>query len=159
MFPRPLKAPSSTWLGDGNVESLIRGAADRAVQELADIVAADGAAEEEYLTPSLLALLSDNIDAVKAALVLAGMDGSSPKIEVERRIVPKSEEEIGADIGVVVSIQVPAHATITYGDLAQIKKSKLLRKPGPGSDSWAIAISQLEELLRCSATVMYWLIA
>ncbi|MGW0804053.1 hypothetical protein [Nonomuraea sp. NPDC002799] len=160
LFPRPLEAPSSTWLGDANVESLIRGAADRAVQEFADIVAADGAAEEEYLTPSLLALLSDNIDAVKAALVLAGVVGSSPKVEVERRIVPKSEEkEIGADIGVVVSIQVPAHATITYGDLVQIKKSKLLRKPGPGSDSWAIAIGQLEELLRCSATAVYWLIA
>ncbi|MFD3940042.1 hypothetical protein ACFWSF_35170 [Streptomyces sp. NPDC058611] len=34
-FPRPLGAPSSTWLADHGLEDLVRGAARRAVAEFA----------------------------------------------------------------------------------------------------------------------------
>ncbi|MEU8202929.1 hypothetical protein [Streptosporangium sp. NPDC049046] len=160
LFPRPLEAPSATWLGDPDVESMLRGASYRAVQEFADVVAADGAAEEEGLTQNLLARLAKHIEAVHAAIILAGPFSSKPRIEVERRTVPKKEEsKIGADIGIVVSVEIPSYARIRFGDLIQVKKSNLLREPGPGADSWVVAIGQLEDLLRCSATAVYWMIA
>ncbi|MER7506708.1 hypothetical protein AB0L05_42005 [Nonomuraea pusilla] len=160
LFPRPLEAPSATWLGDPDVESMLRGASQSAIREFADVVAADGAAEEEGLTQNLLAILAKHIEAVNAAIVLAGPIASVPRIEVERRTVPKKEESrIGADLGLVVSVEVPSHASIRFGDLVQIKKSNLLRVPGPGADSWVVAIGQLEDLLRCSATAVYWMIA
>ncbi|MEU8143161.1 hypothetical protein [Nonomuraea sp. NPDC048901] len=163
-FPRPLEAPSATWLSDLDVESMLRGASCRALEEFADVVEAEGAAEEEGLTQNLLSLLVTNMKSVDRALHLAAPAGSRPRIEVERRTVPKNEENgLGADLGIVVNITLPSHAEIRFGDLIQVKKTQLLHGSGQVSsaraDSWRIDIAQLEDLLHCSATAVYWLIA
>jgi hypothetical protein len=162
-FPHPLGAPSATWLSDLTVESMIRGASQHAVEQFADVIKAEGAAEEEGLTQNLLSILHTQLNSVNPTLSIATLNGQSPKLSVARRTVPKSEERtIGADLGILAIVELPGHARVRFGDLIQVKKSKLLlrnsRSPLSSADSWRIDIPQLETLLSLSATSVYWLI-
>ncbi|RSS83473.1 hypothetical protein EF919_39195, partial [Streptomyces sp. WAC02707] len=120
-FPRPLSAPSSTWLADHGLEDLVRGATRRAVAEFARSVPDLGAAEEEHLTATLLANLVGEFTALPAHTRLAGVTG--PHLRVGHRTVTKKEERgNGADIGVVVDVRAPGRLQLRTGDLIQVKK-------------------------------------
>ncbi|MFF8423217.1 hypothetical protein [Streptomyces sp. NPDC015680] len=88
-FPRPLGAPSSTWLADLGLEGLVRGATRRAVAEFASSVGDLGAAEEEHLTATLLACLFSEFTAVPARARLTGLGG--PHLRVGHRTVTKKD--------------------------------------------------------------------
>ncbi|MEU9567571.1 hypothetical protein AB0D16_37240 [Streptomyces sp. NPDC048161] len=157
-FPRPLGAPSSTWLADLGLEGLVRGATRRAVAEFASSVGDLGAAEEEHLTATLLACLFSEFTAVPARARLTGLGG--PHLRVGHRTVTKKEERTnGADIGVVVDIRVPGQLQLRIGDLIQVKKSTALTPGRTGrEDTWTIKRRQLHDLLEHSASAVYWLI-
>ncbi|WP_405968947.1 hypothetical protein OG613_48535 (plasmid) [Streptomyces sp. NBC_00015] len=152
-FPKPLSAPSATWLADHGLEDLVRGATRRAVAGFATSMDALGAAEEEHLTATLLAGLVSEFAALPVHTRLAGVVG--PHLRVGHRTVPRKEERAsGADIGVVVDVRVPGQLQLRTGDLIQVKKA-----PGRGrEDSWAIKRRQLHDLLEHSASAVYWLI-
>ncbi|MFF1347343.1 hypothetical protein ACFVZJ_15325 [Streptomyces sp. NPDC058322] len=88
-FPRPLGAPSSTWLADLGLEGLVRGATRRAVAEFASSVGDLGAAEEEHLTATLLACLFSEFTAMPARARLTGLGG--PHLRVGHRTVTKKD--------------------------------------------------------------------
>ncbi|MFF2005536.1 hypothetical protein ACFVYP_31210 [Kitasatospora sp. NPDC058201] len=159
-FPRPLGAPSSTWLADHGLEGLVRGAARRAVADFAGSIGDLGAAEEEHLTATLLAGLVREFTALPSLTRLAAVPG--PHLRVGHRTVTKKEERTnGADIGVVVDIRVPGRLQLRTGDLIQVKKSTALT-PGRGrtgrEDTWTVKRRQLHDLLEHSASAVYWLI-
>lgn len=87
-FPRPLSAPSSTWLADHGLEDLVRGATRRAVTEFANATHDLGAAEEEHLTATLLAGLAGEFTALPARTRLAGVAG--PHLRVGHRTVTRN---------------------------------------------------------------------
>lgn len=152
-FPRPLGAPSSTWLADQGLEGLVRGATRRAVAEFAGSMDDLGAAEEEHLTATLLAGLVREFTTLPAHTRLAGVAG--PHLRVGHRTVTKKEERTnGADIGVVVDIRVPGRLQLRTGDLIQVKKSSRTGR----EDTWTIKRRQLHDLLEHSASAVYWLI-
>jgi hypothetical protein len=157
-FPRPLAAPSATWLADHGLEDLVRSAARRAVALFAGSVVDLGAAEEEYLTATLLEGIVRELSAVPARTRLAGVAG--PHLRVGHRTVTKKEERTsGADIGVVVDVHVPGRLRLRTGDLIQVKKSTALTPGRAGrEDSWTIKRRQLHDLLEHSASAVYWLI-
>lgn len=157
-FPRPLSAPSSTWLTDHGLEDLVRGATRRAVAEFAHATHDLGAAEEEHLTATLLAGLAGEFTALPARTRLAGVAG--PHLRVGHRPVTKKEERAnGADIGVVVDVRVPGQLHLRTGDLIQVKKSAALTPGRVGrEDSWTVKRRQLHDLLEHSASSVYWLI-
>ncbi|MBT1188669.1 hypothetical protein HET69_32980 [Streptomyces sp. CJ_13] len=157
-FPRPLGAPSSTWLADHGLEDLVRGAARRAVAEFAGSMGDLGAAEEEHLTATLLAGLVREFTALPTHTRLTGVGG--PHLRVGHRTVTKKEERTnGADIGVVVDLRVPGQLQLRTGDLVQVKKSTALTPGRSGrGDTWTIKRRQLHDLLEHSASAVYWLI-
>ncbi len=157
-FPRPLSAPSSTWLADHGLEDLVRGATRRAVAEFAKVMPDLGAAEEEHLTATLLAGLANEFTALPAHTRLAGVAG--PHLRVGHRTVTKKEERAnGADIGVVVDVRVPDRLQLRTGDLIQVKKSAALTPGRAGrEDTWTVKRRQLHDLLEHSASSVYWLI-
>lgn len=157
-FPRPLSAPSATWLADHGLEDLVRGATRRAVAEFAGSMDDLGAAEEEHLTATLLAGLVREFAALPAHTRLAGVAG--PHLQVGHRTVTKKEERTsGADIGVVVDVRVPGRLQLRTGDLIQVKKSATLTPGRAGrEDTWTIKRRQLHDLLGHSASAVYWLI-
>jgi hypothetical protein len=152
-FPRPLSAPSATWLAHHGLEDLVRGATRRAVASFASSMDDLGAAEEEHLTATLLAGLVSEFTALPASTRLAGVAG--PHLRVGHPTVTKKEEKLsGADIGVVVDIRVPGRLRLRTGDLIQVKKA-----PRRGrEDTWIIKRRQLHDLLEHSASAVYWLI-
>jgi hypothetical protein len=152
-FPRPLSAPSATWLADHGLEDLVRGATRRAVAGFTSSMEDLGAAEEEHLTATLLAGLVSEFAALPAHSRLAGVAG--PHLRVGHRTVTKKEEKTsGADIGIVVDVRVPGQLQLRTGDLIQVKKA-----PRRGrEDTWAIKRRQLHDLLGHSASAVYWLI-
>ncbi|XQE77526.1 hypothetical protein ACN24L_00130 [Streptomyces microflavus] len=157
-FPRPLAAPSSTWLADHGLEDLVRGATRRAVADFAGSMDALGAAEEEHLTATLLAGVVREFTNLPALTRLTGVAG--PHLRVGYRTVTKKEERTnGADIGVLVDIRVPGQLQLRTGDLIQVKKSTALM-PGRTAreDTWTIKRRQLHDLLEHSASATYWLI-
>jgi hypothetical protein len=158
LFPRPLAAPSSTWLADHGLEDLVRGAARRAVAEFAGTMDDLGPAEEEHLTATLLAGLVSEFTALPTHTRLTGVAG--PHLRVGHRTVTKNEERTsGADIGVVVDIRVPGQLQLRMGDLIQVKKSAALTPGRTGrEDTWTIKRRQLHDLLEHSASAVYWLI-
>jgi hypothetical protein len=153
-FPRPLSAPSATWLADHGLEDLVRGATRRAAAGFASSMDDLGAAEEEHLTATLLASLVSEFTALPAHTRLAGHAG--PHLRVGHRTVTKREEKTsGADIGVIVDVRVPGHLQLRTGDLIQVKKAPR----GTGrEDRWTIKRRQLHDLLEHSASAVYWLI-
>ena len=152
-FPRPLSAPSATWLADHDLEDLVRGATRRAVVGFASSMDDLGAAEEEHLTATLLATLVDEFTDLPAHTRLADVAG--PHLRVGHRTVTKKEEKTsGADIGVVVEVRVPGRLQLRTGDLIQVKKA--LRR-GRG-DTWTVKRRQLHDLLEHSGSAVYWLI-
>ncbi|WP_327411239.1 hypothetical protein OG458_41625 (plasmid) [Streptomyces sp. NBC_01281] len=157
-FPRPLGAPSSTWLADQGLEGLVRGATRRAVAGFAGVVGELGAAEEEHLTATLLEGLVRELSSLPTHTRLAGVTG--PQLRVGHRTVTKKEERTsGADVGVVVDIRVPGQLQLRTGDLIQVKKSTALTPGRTGrEDSWIIKRRQLHDLLDHSDSAAYWLI-
>ncbi|MEU2931188.1 hypothetical protein ABZ636_40410 [Streptomyces sp. NPDC007251] len=158
LFPRPLAAPSATWLADHGLEDLVRGATRRAVAEFAGAIDDLGPAEEEHLTATLLAHLVSEFTALPAYTRMTGVAG--PHLRVGHRTVTKNEERVsGADIGVVVDIRVPGQLKLRTGDLIQVKKSAALTPGRTGrEDTWTVKRRQLHDLLEHSASAVYWLI-
>jgi len=159
VFPRPLAGPAASWLGDTDLESLIRGSVQLAQREFAEVVRDQGAAEEEGLTQQLLALLTKHFDRINHVVEISGARRAPAQVALAQRTVPKQEEKIiGADLGIVVRAELPGTLATRFGDLVQVKKTLLLSSPRLRTDSWRIEADQLTTLLRHSATATYWLI-
>ncbi|MEU9987870.1 hypothetical protein AB0E10_13920 [Streptomyces sp. NPDC048045] len=157
VFPRPLGAPSSTWLAATDLEDLTRGAVAGAVKDFMGFVAQSGAQEEEVLTARLLEKLRQRFAAGPGAGRWA--DPGSPEVALAtRQETKKAEKSTGADIGIVLEIAAPGRLTTRIGDLVQVKKANALIPSASQSDAWKINRLQLDTLLERSPTATYWLI-
>ncbi|MER7889281.1 hypothetical protein ABTX15_05600 [Micromonospora sp. NPDC094482] len=159
VFPRPLAGPAATWLGDTDLEDLVRGGTKAALRDFAAVVDTQGAAEEEGLTQRLLGLLERHLGELSHTLTALGGGTHQPSIALAQRTVPKAEERrIGADLGIVVTASVGGELHIRFGDVVQVKKSNLFTRPSGQFDSWRIEARQLRDLLAVNPTAAYWLV-
>ncbi|MEU3792998.1 hypothetical protein AB0F07_24875 [Streptomyces fructofermentans] len=157
VFPRPLGAPSSTWLASTGLEDLTRGAVAGAVKDFMNFVSRSGAQDEEALTARLLEKLGQRFAAGSKSE--QWMDPDSPEVALASRQETKNAEKAtGADIGIVLEVTVPGRLTTRIGDLVQVKKANALIPSASPSDSWKINRLQLDTLLEISSTATYWLI-
>ncbi len=157
VFPRPLDAPSSTWLASTGLEDLIRGAVAGAVKDFMGFVSQSGAQDEEALTARLLEKLGQRFAAGSRAEQWT--DHDSPEVALASRQETKNAEKAtGADIGIVLEVTVPDRLTTRIGDLVQVKKANALIPSASSGDSWKINRLQLDTLLEVSSTATYWLI-
>lgn len=159
-FPRPLAEPTHTWLSHHRLEDLVRNGAALALNRFRDVVRNQGAAEEDALTTRLLDGLEREFAKIDAELALAEPRGAHrSEISLAQRPVRKADERtIGADVGLVVTVDLPGRLEVRLGELVQVKKSKLLYGTGGSTDSWRIDVAQLRNLLEHSPTAVYWLI-
>ncbi len=159
VFPRPLAGPAATWLGDTDLEDLVRGGTKTALRDFTNVVDAQGAAEEEGLTQRLLALLERHVSELGRTLTALGDGAHQPSITLAQRTVPKGEERrIGADLAIVVTASVGGELHIRFGEVVQVKKTNLFTRRTGRFDSWRIETRQLGDLLAVSPTAAYWLI-
>ena len=95
--------------------------------------------------------------------LLGPAQSSNPILSVEQRPSSKKleEPEYGCDLAWVLNASVRGQYKSEWADLVQVKKSTALYKfDGQAHlDAWVIKSSQLEQILKWSATATYWLIA
>ncbi|MGW1341382.1 hypothetical protein ACWCOV_10045 [Kribbella sp. NPDC002412] len=161
LFPRPLAEPSSTWITDRELEDLIRGAAKSACRDFVPWLLSQGASEEEGLTSALLMFLKHGFAEIGAAhRMTTGRHTSAPAVSLSHRIVAKKEERIlGADLVLLVDVEISSELRLAFGDVAQVKKSERVARPRRAEDAWRIALDQLDDLLRRSPSAVYWLMS
>lgn len=160
-FPRPLDLPTRTWLASRQLEEALDAGLRHGSARFAEDVRHQGQGEEEALLKALLVRLEHALTDPQLHLdVLEPILGSNPRIVVEQRPVPKSEERnVGADLGLVVDVDLPGELRTTYGALVQVKKSeRLVGTSSAGADAWRIGVRQLRDLLSSSSSSFYWLI-
>ncbi|SMD24606.1 hypothetical protein [Lentzea albidocapillata] len=159
-FPRPLSVPAHTWLSDRSLEELMHDGAALALAGFREIVRDQGATEEDALTARLLERLEREFSKIDTELVLvAPQAAGGPEISLAQRPVRKADERtIGADVGLVVDVDLPSRMRVRLGELVQVKKSTRLHGVAGTTDSWRIETRQLSALLDHSPTAVYWLI-
>jgi hypothetical protein len=157
VFPRPLELPSSTWLSSYDLEDLIRRGVSSAVSDFASFVAQAGSQDEEQLTANLLHQLGRHLTTASTAG--RRLAPGAPEVAVASRQETKhAERGTGADVGIVLDIDMPGRMETRIGDLVQVKKADALIPSAPERDAWKIDRDQLATLLEHSATACYWLI-
>lgn len=157
--PTPLGAPSATWLADLGIEAALRSGARAAVARAAGHFAAMPSSEEEGHVGHLVAKLTDALEAVLPEAVRAAVGPRGPELTVSSRTNSKHEESTtGADLALVVNIDVRGALATQFAETVQVKKSARLHDD-PDRDQWTIKNSQLQDLLNRSPTAVYWLLA
>ncbi|WP_101382985.1 hypothetical protein [Kitasatospora sp. GP30] len=157
-FPRPLEAPSATWLASRDLEDLLRGAVRSAARDFTGLVARGGAGDEETLTARLLEKLTQGVGQQTAAH--RRLISSTPELSLGSRQETKfAEKGSGADVGILLKVSLPGREVIEVADLVQVKKANSLIPSASGGEAWQINRLQLDQLLRVSPTAVYWLIA
>ncbi|WP_123798659.1 hypothetical protein [Amycolatopsis keratiniphila] len=159
-FPQPLAAPTHTWLSHGPLENLIKNHIDFSLVSFSEIVHLQGSAEEDVLTTRLLGCLEQEFSKIDTHMEITTPHAARiPEISLAQRPVRKSDERaIGADIGLVITIELPQRLRVSFGELIQVKKSKQLHGATGASESWRIDIKQLNDIIEHSPTSAYWLI-
>lgn len=166
-FPHPLEPLSATWLGSLGVEQLLNAAVKRAAGEFSKDLQTQGGDIEETLTKSLIKELELEFRSTELQIPLLGSSpkkNSAPIVSVSQRPISKSTEEpkYGCDLAFLVKADVPNRYLNTWADLVQVKKSNSLlntEAAKSAGDSWMIKNKQLSDLLKWSATSVYWLFA
>lgn len=148
-FPKRTSVPCRTWLGDPTGEEALTEGLRKSVGEATRKIVASGKSEEEGLTGMLL----DRLDRG-----LGNLDPADTGLTISTRIVPKREEHhVGADVGIVVKIDVQNQLKATWGALVQVKKSNVLAG-NPRPEKWKIDGTQLATLLKQTQASVYWLL-
>lgn len=167
IFPHPLEPMSATWLGSIGIEQAIATGVQRATTRFAAEVRDQGGNIEEALTNSLIKEIGFEFNQVKLRVKALGSTRSrqpTPVLSVQQRPVSKSLEEptYGCDLAWLLEATVRGCYFATWVDLVQVKKSKALQGPKKKRsvpNSWKIEVKQLLDILKWSATAVYWLIA
>jgi len=158
VFPRPLEAPSATWLASPDLEDQLRGVTSQALNAFKSYVHECGGLEEESLTATLLQYLVQF--CAETAQVGRWAPVGLPQVQMASRQVPKKEEATnGADVGVVIDVHAAGHLRTRIADLVQVKKTHaLIPSRRTDKSAWTVDRDQLRKLLSHSATAVYWLI-
>lgn len=166
-FPHPLEPVSGTWLGSLGVERVIIDGVRRAANRFTEEVREQGADIEEALTKALVKEIEVEFLAIQPQIKMFGstLSGSIPPVvSLRQRTLSKSKEEpvYGCDLAFLVQAMVQGRYLGIWVDLVQVKKSKALQNTGNTknrADSWKIECKQLGDILKWSATAVYWFIA
>ncbi len=148
--PTSLSNPTSTWLGDGAIESDLRARIDMAAQTLP----VGGISEETEATGALIA----NLVAV-AERALPAVSGLNPPIRLSITSTNSRTHEpiYGADIGILLRVELPERELVVTGHLVQVKQSET-REDGATPPSWKITRDQIDLMLEHDPTATYWLL-
>jgi len=157
--PTPLGAPSATWLADLGFEATLRSGARAAVARAAGHFTAMPSTNEEGHVGHLVATLTAALEAVLPEAVRAAAGQAGPKLTISSRINGNPEEKsTGADLALVVNVDVRGALEIEFAEAVQVKKTARLHDDYD-RDQWTIKNKQLQDLLDRSPTAVYWLLA
>jgi len=167
IFPHPLEVMSATWLSSVGVEQAIRNGVRRAATRFQAEVSNQGGNIEEALTNSLIKEIEVEFREVQLRLKVLGTNRGrvpAPILSVRQRPTTKSIEEpvYGCDLAWLLHATVHGSYLSIWVDLVQVKKSKALQRHTNKKsivNSWKIEVKQLADILKWSATAVYWLIA
>jgi hypothetical protein len=167
IFPHPLTPTSRIWLGSRNVEQMLLTRIEQAVRRFSTRAIAQGRAEEEGLTRTLITELEvafRNTDVATTAVAKSKSGQSPGHVSLNERPVPKAEENTyGCDLALLVSGEVHGRIKFQSCELVQVKKSMIFytgrESKGLDDNKWKIEIPQLRDhLLAHSQTAVYWLV-
>lgn len=153
LLPSRLSAPSSVWLNDASLENMLRSAVDAAAEELRMA----SFAKEDVATGALLGSLRRNLES----FVQRGGGASHPGALCLKSVTTPSNGRAGeivngADLALLLEIDVPGRMKSTRAHLVQVKRTKA---DGRGSPRWHIDVAQLKKLLSFDPTATYWLLS
>jgi hypothetical protein len=143
--PRALHAPTSTWLGDLNVEQSVRDIGQNLSEELVQ----KGTKSEEHLTGALLQLIVDRLTIFNTVTRKTSPEHLSLSATLTNK---RDEKVIGNDVALLLEVDT-ARLRTKLVHLAQVKHSKGRDKP-----TWSIDIAQLEKILKRDESATYWLL-
>jgi hypothetical protein len=150
--PQPLAAPTSTWLDDVVLEKEIRDRANACVERLINF----GLSEETEVTG---ALVNELVNAFSSRNPLPQSRDTSPPLRVSITSTNSRthENRSGADLGMVLKINLPGRQQIETGHLIQVKQAT--NRDSPDSvPNWQIDVVQLNLILTMDPTATYWLL-
>ncbi|WP_338760738.1 hypothetical protein V7968_32340 [Nocardia vulneris] len=159
VFPRPLAEPSATWLSDLELEASLYNAVADATSDFANDFRDFAAAEEEGHLRSLMTRIETTLrDRRQIRAVESRLGSGGADLVGAFRPIPKKEEKfVGADLALVVTVDVPGRLILAFAEFVQVKKT--LKPTGmAGGDKWSIKRPQLDDLLATSPTSAYWLL-
>lgn len=151
--PHPLHRPSSTWLDDTLMEDELRDT----ISAAADDMPVSGLGSEEKVVGALLQELSSRL----AALTLPRSTGSYLDVQFAEATRTK-ECQHGADLGILMEVQIHGQMSVRTGHLVQIKMEVGVscKTAGPVRiPRWVIKLDQLNDLLDHDVTATYWLLS
>ena len=159
LFPHPLSPPSSTWLSSNETEKQLRSRLCQGLSEFKKDFRLQGAKNERALVEKLLTELSVPFRDSKSAVLAIAQKALrfEPKITLEHRTLKEAEETVhGPDIAFIVQANMQNAMTLKIAEFVQVKKPN--RTGEKWIDSWVINVAQLNDLLKTSASAVYWLI-
>lgn len=151
--PHPLHGPSSTWLDDGPMEDELRDT----ISAAADDMPTSGLGTEEKLVGALLQELSSRL----AALTLPRQSGNYLDVSFAEATRTK-ERQHGADLGILMDVQIHGQISAQTGHLVQIKIESGVSRKTPGkarTPRWVLKLDQLDDVLDHDVTATYWLLS
>lgn len=144
--PLSLDAPRTTWIGNSNLENLLRDIGRSATEKLPDV----DSASEEILTGYLLSNLVN-----EARPYNDGLKGIAPVLKIDYKALNRPQEkERGADLIIRVKINCSG-VTATRIHFVQVKKMNTTEK---GYSSWQVDIPQLCNLIKSETSATYWVL-
>jgi hypothetical protein len=149
--PTSLPAPASTWLGDGAVEHELRARFDNAARRLPSA----GISEETEVTGALIANL---VAAAERDLPVAAGLAPPVRMDIISTNATTHEPLSGADIGIVVRVELPQRSRVETGHLVQVKQS-LTRDDETVPPRWKVTRDQIDLMLEDDPTATYWLLS
>lgn len=151
--PHPLHGPSSTWLDDAQMEEELRDT----ISAAADDMPVSGLGTEEKLVGALMQEVSSRL----AALMLPRGTGNYLDVNFAEA-TRTTERQHGADLGIVMDVQIHGQITARTGHLVQIKMESGASRKTPEEarpPRWVLKLDQLNELLAHDVTATYWLLS
>ncbi|SMG18344.1 hypothetical protein [Agreia pratensis] len=152
LTPQPLASPTSTWLGDATLEKEIRDKISGCLERLSTA----GLSEETEVTGAIVNALATAFH--DDSLLPQSQAGTPPvRLSVTSTNSSTHEKLSGADLGIVVDINLPGRQKVRTGHLVQVKQAGNREDP-QAAPSWKIDVEQLKLILTMDPGATYWLI-
>lgn len=142
--PQSMRAPSGTWLDSAELENLIH----HRINAAAESWSWDGHTQEEHMTGALLEQLAMQLNDLNGTM-------AASTVRLDAQLTRRKDERVnGADLGLVVEVDVPNALKLEKAHLIQIKRTS-----GAAPPRWSIGIQQLIDLIDHDETATYWLLS
>ena len=149
IVPRPLDAPSATWMGNPTLEDSLRAAINNAAESV------NGRAMplEQEVCSRLVTTLMDRLDKYSAR-----SPHGNPGMSLDYVFTTPPKENVnGCDIALTIAVEMAGKLRTRKAHLVQVKRANQgTRETAP---KWLIDVEQLDKIIKHDEGATYWLLS